>query len=88
MSYANDVLVETDWVAEHLDDDAYAQGVLKCVFVGVPLADVSGTLERTTPELAAMKSKPQGMSLQVGTPQALIPVVLLSAPATISSHVR
>jgi len=22
MGYANDVLVETDWVAEHLDDDS------------------------------------------------------------------
>ena len=22
MSYANDVLVETDWVADHLDDDS------------------------------------------------------------------
>jgi hypothetical protein len=45
------------FAAEHLDDDAYAQGVLKCVFVGVPLTGVSGTLERTTPELAAMLAR-------------------------------
>lgn len=45
------------FAAEHLDADAYAQGVLKCVFVGVPLAGVSGTLERTTPELAAMLAR-------------------------------
>jgi hypothetical protein len=38
----------------HLSDDAYAQAVLKCVFVGVPLTGVAGTPERTTPELAAM----------------------------------
>ncbi|HEX5195357.1 MAG TPA: EboA domain-containing protein [Solirubrobacteraceae bacterium] len=42
------------FAAERLDDAAYAQGVLKCVFVGVPLAVVAGTEERATPELAAM----------------------------------
>jgi hypothetical protein len=40
--------------AERLDDDAYRQGVLKCVFVGVSLDVVAGTQERATPELSAM----------------------------------
>jgi hypothetical protein len=42
------------YAAERLDDAAYAQGVLKCVFVGVSLTEVAGTRERTTPELSAM----------------------------------
>jgi hypothetical protein len=37
-----------------LDDDAAAQAVLKCVFVGVPLAGVAGLQERATPALAGM----------------------------------
>jgi hypothetical protein len=41
----------------HLDDAAYAQGVLKCAFVGVPLRGLVGSLERTTPELSAMLTR-------------------------------
>ncbi len=37
-----------------LDDAALAQAVLKCVFVGVPLAGVAGLQERATPALAGM----------------------------------
>ncbi|NMO52332.1 sugar phosphate isomerase [Actinoplanes sp. TBRC 11911] len=40
--------------AEHLDDAAWRQGVLKCVFMGVPLATVHGLTERADDELAAM----------------------------------
>jgi hypothetical protein len=42
------------FAAERLDHAGYAQGVLKCVFVGVPLREVAGTEERATAELAAM----------------------------------
>jgi hypothetical protein len=35
-----------------LDDAALIQAVLKCVFVGVPLAGLAGLDERATPELA------------------------------------
>lgn len=35
-----------------LDDTALVQAVLKCVFVGVPLAGLAGLDERATPELA------------------------------------
>ncbi len=45
------------FAAEHMDDDEFAQGVLKCVFVGVSLTGVSGAPERTTPELAAMLTR-------------------------------
>lgn len=37
-----------------LDPAAYRQGVLKCVFLGIPLADVDGVQERADPELARM----------------------------------
>lgn len=40
--------------AAHLDPHAYRHGVLKCVFTGVPLAEVSGLRERRDAELARM----------------------------------
>jgi hypothetical protein len=40
--------------ARHLDAHAFRQAVLKCVFVGLPLAGVAGLDERADPELARM----------------------------------
>ncbi|MGY0232255.1 EboA domain-containing protein [Longispora urticae] len=40
--------------AAHLDDAAWRQGVLKCVFTGVPLAAVHGLTDRADAELAVM----------------------------------
>ena len=40
--------------ARHLDAAAYRQGVLKCVFCGIPLADIDGLPERADAELARM----------------------------------
>lgn len=40
--------------AGHLDAPAYRHGVLKCVFVGVPLAEVDGLDRRSDAELARM----------------------------------
>lgn len=42
------------YAAIHLDDAAYRQAVLKCVFTGVPLAEVAGLPERRDAELARM----------------------------------
>ena len=39
--------------ARHLDDAAWRQAVLKCVFIGVPLAVVHDLDERADAELAA-----------------------------------
>jgi hypothetical protein len=39
---------------ERLDDAAVAQAVLKCVFVGIPLAGLDGLDARVTPELSRM----------------------------------
>ncbi|MDN5853772.1 MAG: EboA domain-containing protein [Actinomycetia bacterium] len=40
--------------ATHLDDDAWRQGVLKCLFVGVPLSAVTALDARSDRELADM----------------------------------
>ncbi|MFC6081287.1 EboA domain-containing protein [Sphaerisporangium aureirubrum] len=40
--------------ATRLDDAAWRQGVLKCVFMGVPLKNVHGVPERADARLAAM----------------------------------
>ena len=40
--------------ALHLDAAAYRQGVLKCVFTGIPLAEISGLGRRTDDELVRM----------------------------------
>jgi hypothetical protein len=42
------------WATEHLDDAAYDQAVLKCVFIGVPIAPLDGLPARATPETARM----------------------------------
>lgn len=42
------------WATEHLDDAAYDQAVLKCVFIGVPIAPLDGLPRRATPETARM----------------------------------
>ncbi|MEV6648142.1 EboA domain-containing protein [Amycolatopsis sp. NPDC051371] len=43
-----------EYAAEHLDDSAYRHGVLKCVFMGIPLAEVAGLDRRTDEELLRM----------------------------------
>jgi hypothetical protein len=42
------------YAVEHLDDATFAQAVLKCVFVGIPLAGIAGLERRATPELSRM----------------------------------
>lgn len=42
--------------AAHLDAHAYRHGLLKCVFTGIPLAEVAGLRERRDAELARMFS--------------------------------
>lgn len=42
------------YAALHLDPAAWRQGILKCLFVGVPLADVADLKRRTDPELVRM----------------------------------
>ncbi|MFJ9785673.1 EboA domain-containing protein [Amycolatopsis sp. NPDC101161] len=43
-----------EYAATHLDDAAYRHGVLKCVFMGIPLAEVAGLDRRTDDELLRM----------------------------------
>jgi hypothetical protein len=71
------------FAAERLDDAAYAQGVLKCVFVGVSLSDVAGTSERTTPALSAMLSRYVHERIAAGrtVPPDVWPLIDLYPPA-------
>ncbi|EOD62918.1 EboA domain-containing protein [Amycolatopsis vancoresmycina] len=43
-----------EYAATHLDAAAYRHGVLKCVFMGIPLAEVAGLDRRTDEELRRM----------------------------------
>ncbi|WP_329044166.1 EboA domain-containing protein [Amycolatopsis sp. NBC_01488] len=43
-----------EYAATHLADSAYRHGVLKCVFMGIPLAEVAGLDRRTDEELVRM----------------------------------
>jgi hypothetical protein len=71
------------YAAEQLDDAAYAQGVLKCVFVGVSLTEVAGTRERTTPALSAMLSRYVHERIAAGrtVPPDVWPLIDLHPPA-------
>lgn len=42
------------WAVRHLDDHTLAQAVLKCVFLDIPLAGLSGLSDRAGSELARM----------------------------------
>jgi hypothetical protein len=42
------------YATEHLDDDAYEQAVLKCIFAGIPIGPLDGLPERVTPNGARM----------------------------------
>lgn len=48
------VACDTGFAAQHFSDAAFAQMVLKALFVGVPLGRVQGVRARTTPELSRM----------------------------------
>jgi hypothetical protein len=71
------------FAAERLDDAAYAQGVLKCVFVGVSLTEIAGTQERTTPELSAMLGRYVHERIAAGrtVPADVWPLIDLYPPA-------
>ncbi len=45
------------FAAAHLDDHAWRHGVLKCVFLGIPLSVVASLDARADDELAAMAAR-------------------------------
>jgi hypothetical protein len=78
------------YAAERFDDAAYAQGVLKCVFVGVSLTEVAGTMERTTPALSAMLSRYVHERIAAGrtVPPDVWPLIDLHPPARELAAIR
>ncbi|WP_413451061.1 EboA domain-containing protein [Georgenia phoenicis] len=56
------------WAGTHLDAATWRQGVLKCLFVGVPLTAVARLRERTDGELARMVAAYAHERLAAGRP--------------------
>lgn len=56
------------YAARTLDDASYAQAVLKCVFVGIPLGPLAGLGERVTPELSRMLASYAHERIAAGRP--------------------
>lgn len=71
------------YAAAYLDDHEWAQAVLKCVFLGVPLAGVAGLRERGGAELARMLADYAHERVAAGrdVPADVWPVVRRHAPA-------
>ncbi|MEU9886387.1 EboA domain-containing protein [Sphaerisporangium sp. NPDC051011] len=63
--------------ARHLPDHSYRQAILKCVFIGVPLGEVSGLDTRADEELARMMADFAEERLRAGrqVPADIWPVV-------------
>ncbi len=73
-----------------LDDDALAHAVLKCVFVGVPLAAVPGLHARRTPELSRMLAAYVHERIAAGraVPPEVWPVIDAHPPAAELAAIR
>ncbi|MDK3256796.1 EboA domain-containing protein [Blastococcus capsensis] len=56
------------WALAHLDDEAVAQSVLKCVFQEVPLTGLPGLAERATPRLSRMLAELAHERIAAGRP--------------------
>jgi hypothetical protein len=74
------------YAAAHLDDHAWAQAVLKCVFLGVPLAGVAGLRERADAGLARMLADYAHERVAAGrdVPADVWPVVRRYRPAELA----
>lgn len=72
-----------EWSVTHLDDDAFAHAVLKCVFSGVPLAGIPGLQGRATPALARMLASFAHERIAAGrtVPREIWPLINAHPPA-------
>ncbi len=70
-----------DFAARHLDDHSWRHGVLKCLFVGVPLAAVSDVDKRSDGELLRMVADYAEERKAAGRPVPADAVSLLEARA-------
>ena len=73
------------YAAAHLDDDAWRQGVLKVIFMGIPIGQVAGLAERSDAELARMVrdfAAEREAAGRVVPPDALTVLALVDTPAS------
>ena len=72
--------------SDRLDDDSWRQGVLKCLFTGVPVASVTGLARRADRELAEMVQRYQREREAAGRDVPLDVQVVLDACAASPEH--
>ena len=72
--------------SDRLDDDAWRQGVLKCLFTGVPVAAVTGLAARADGELAGMVQRYRREREAAGRDVPPDVQVVLDACAAASPH--
>jgi hypothetical protein len=72
--------------SDRLDDDSWRQGVLKCLFTGVPVASVTGLARRADRELAEMVQRYQREREAAGRDVPLDVQVVLDACADSPEH--
>lgn len=72
------------WAVRQLDGHMLRQGVLKCVFLGIPLAGLEGLPERADPELARMLAEYVHERVAAGrdVPTDVWPLIDRHPPAT------
>ncbi|MBC2865377.1 EboA domain-containing protein [Streptomyces mexicanus] len=77
-----------DYATDHLDADTYRQGVLKCVFTGIPLAALPGLLRRADAELARMMAAFAHERTAAGraVPDDIGPVLALFPDVAVPGH--
>jgi hypothetical protein len=72
--------------SDRLDDDSWRQGVLKCLFTGVPVASVTGLARRADRELAEMVQRYRREREAAGRDVPLDVQVVLDACAASTQH--
>ena len=72
--------------SDRLDDDSWRQGVLKCLFTGVPVTAVTGLADRADHELAEMVQRYRREREAAGRDVPADVQVVLDACAAASPH--
>jgi hypothetical protein len=77
-----------DYATDHLDAETYRQGVLKCVFTGIPLAALPGLPGRADAAMARMMAAFAHERRAAGrtVPDDIAPVLALFPDVTVPGH--
>ncbi|MFF8942984.1 EboA domain-containing protein [Streptomyces sp. NPDC014864] len=77
-----------DYATDHLDPETYRQGVLKCVFTGIPLTALPGLPGRADSELARMMAAFARERTAAGrdVPTDIVPLLARFPDAALTGH--